>query len=540
MSRPAGAWEPDRPRDDCRRNRARPRAVHRLARGHRTAQPRRADLVPSQQAQLRHDRRPSPRRSGRCLVGRTPGCSRSAGRRRADAILRAALRGAPRLDRRLSGRRRRLGAARRAHRRRVSHGGHSGPIDSERMAKQITAPRGTRDLLPEETPAWDRVEAVARDLSRRYALERIDIPLFERVELFARGLGESSDAVEKEMFRVGGASGSDEERSEWALRPEPTAGIVRAFIEHGLHVRPGPLRLWLIGPMFRYDRPQAGRYRQFSQWDVEVIGDPGPAVDAELIEMATRFFGEVGLTDVVAHVNSIGDAVCRPGYRQALVDYFTARVDRLTDDSRRRLEANPLRVLDDKELAPDLADGAPKSADYLCDDCRAHFRAVLDLLDAMGVRHVIDHRLVRGLDYYTRTTFEFFVAGREGQQDAVGGGGRYDGLAELLGGRPTPGIGFGIGLDRTVLALEAQRVGLPPMPRLVAVLGTGDDHPDRLRVAAQLRQGGLSVRADTSDRRLGKQLEAAAKAGAGWAVIVGEELAEGHIGLKNLDTGDQE
>jgi histidyl-tRNA synthetase len=407
------------------------------------------------------------------------------------------------------------------------------------MAKKIAAPRGTRDLLPPDTRAWEHVEGIARDLASRYAFERIDIPLFERVELFARGLGESSDAVEKEMFRVGGARGSEEERSEWALRPEPTAGIVRAYIEHGLHVRPGPLRVYLIGPMFRYDRPQAGRFRQFSQWDVEVVGDPGPAVDAELIEMATRFYAEVGLTDVVAHVNSIGDATCRPGYRQALIEYFSAHVDRLTDDSRRRLEVNPLRVLDDKDLAPELAEGAPKSSDHLCDACRAHFRTVLDLLDAMEVRHVIDHRLVRGLDYYTRTTFEFFVAGHEGQQDALGGGGRYDGLAELLGGRSTPAIGFGIGLDRTVLALEGQSVAPPPDAALVAVVGTGDDHADRLRLAGQLRAAGFRVRPDTSDRKLGKQLEAAVKAGARWAVIVGEELARGEVVLRDLESSDQ-
>ena len=407
------------------------------------------------------------------------------------------------------------------------------------MANKITAPRGTRDLLPEETRAWDRVEAIARDLSRRYAFERIEIPLFERIELFARGLGESSDAVEKEMFRVSGAAGSEEERAEWALRPEPTAGIVRAFIEHGLHVRPGPLRLCTIGPMFRYDRPQAGRYRQFSQWDVEVLGDPGPAVDAELIEMAHRFYADVGLTDVVVHLNSIGDAACRPAYRRALLDYFTAHEERLTDDSRRRLNVNPLRVLDDKALAPDLAEGAPKSTDHLCDDCRAHFRGVLDLLDELKLRHVVDHRLVRGLDYYTRTAFEFVIAGREGQQHALGGGGRYDGLAELLGGRSTPGIGFGVGLDRTVIAMVEQGVVLPAGPTLVAVVGTGDDLADRLRVAAQLRDAGLAVRPDTSDRKLGKQLEAASKAGARWAVLIGEELAQGEVGLKDLDSGEQ-
>src|SRR6187549_17603 len=407
------------------------------------------------------------------------------------------------------------------------------------MAGKITAPRGTRDLLPEESGAWNRIEGIARDLSDRYAFDRIDIPLFERVELFARGLGESSDAVEKEMFRVSGAAGSDEARADWALRPEPTAGIVRAYIEHGMHVRPGPLRLWMVGPMFRYDRPQAGRYRQFAQWDVEVIGDPGPAVDAELIELAARFYSEIGLTDAVAHVNSIGDGTCRPAYRQALVDYFTEHADRLTDDSRRRLELNPLRVLDDKLLDPELADAAPRSVDHLCDACRAHFRGVLDLLDALGVRYLVDHRLVRGLDYYTRTAFEFVIAGREGQQQAIGGGGRYDGLAELLGGRATPGIGFGVGLDRTVLAMEDQEVALPPTGPLVAVVGTGDDHADRLRIAGRLREAGLAVRADGSDRKLGKQLESAAKAGARWAVIVGEELVRDEVGLRDLEGAEQ-
>lgn len=404
------------------------------------------------------------------------------------------------------------------------------------MTREISAPRGTRDLLPEETPAWDRVEAVARDLSRRYAFDRVETPLFERVELFARGLGESSDAVEKEMFRVAGATGSEEEAAPWALRPEPTAGIVRAFIEHGMHVRPGPLRLTMIGPMFRYDRPQAGRFRQFSQWDVEVIGDAGPAVDAELVELGHRFYAEVGLTDVVAHVNSIGDAECRPAYRDALVAYFGAHEQRLSADSRRRLRVNPLRVLDDKELAPDLAADAPRSVDHLCAACREHFDAVVTLLDALGVRHELDHRLVRGLDYYTRTAFEFYVAGREGQQQALGGGGRYDGLVELLGGRPTPGIGFGIGLDRTILAMEEQAVTVPARAPLVAVLDSDDDQARRLRVAAELRDAGVAVRPDGSSRRLGKQLESAAKAGARWAVILGEGDA---IALKDLDNGDQ-
>ncbi len=407
------------------------------------------------------------------------------------------------------------------------------------MPRSIAAPRGTRDVLPDQAARWLRVEAVARNLAERYAFERVDTPLFERIELFARSAGESSDLVEKEMFRVSGATGSDEERAEWALRPEPTAGIVRAFIEHGLHVRPGPLRFWLMGAMFRYDRPQAGRYRQFAQWDCEVLGDPGPMVDAELLDLATRFYRECGISGVTVHLNSIGDGVCRPGFRLALIDYFSAHEDRLTDDSRRRLHLNPLRVLDDKHLEPDLAAGAPKAIDHLCHACREHFDAVRALLDQLGVTYRIDHGLVRGLDYYTRTTFEFYVAGREGQQQALGGGGRYDGLVEALGGRATPGIGFGLGLDRTVMAMQEQDVPLRVPPPLVAVVGATDDLAARLAAAVSLRDAGLRVRPDGSRRKLGKQLESAAKAGAGWAVIVGDEGASGGVVLRDLAAGEQ-
>jgi len=408
------------------------------------------------------------------------------------------------------------------------------------MPRPVSAPRGTRDLLPEEGPAWSHVEGIARDLSRRYALDRIETPLFERIELFSRGLGESSDAVEKEMFRVSGAAGSEDERAEWALRPEPTAGIVRAYLEHGMHVRPGPQRLWMIGPMFRYDRPQAGRFRQFVQWDVEVIGDPGPMVDAELIELGQRFYAEVGMGEVVAYVNSIGDATCRPAYREALIEYFSAQENRLSADSKRRLRVNPLRVLDDHDLDPELAAGAPRSLDHLCDACAAHFVAVRALLDAEGVRYEIDHRLVRGLDYYTRTTFEFYVAGRRGQQQALGGGGRYDGLVELLGGQPTPGIGFGIGIDRTVLAATEQGAAPPAADPLIAVVGADPDAvAQRLEVAGALRAAGLRVRADGSSRKLGKQLESAAKVGARYAVLVDPQLSGGTVILRDLDAGEQ-
>jgi histidyl-tRNA synthetase len=306
-----------------------------------------------------------------------------------------------------------------------------------------------------------------------------------------------------------------------------------------MHVRPGPQRLWLIGPMFRYDRPQAGRFRQFVQWDVEVIGDTGPMVDAEIIELGQRFYAECGVKGVVAYVNSIGDGTCRPAYREALIEYFSAHEARLTDDSRRRLRVNPLRVLDDRDLDAELAAGAPRSLDHLCDACRAHFDAVRALLDDLGVRYEIDHRLVRGLDYYTRTTFEFYVAGRRGQQQALGGGGRYDGLAELLGGPPTPGIGFGIGIDRTVLAAAEQGAATPAKAPLVAVVSADEALAPRLRAAGQLRDAGLRVRADGSARKLGKQLESAAKLGARYAVLVDPQLSTGTVILRDLDAGEQ-
>ena len=405
------------------------------------------------------------------------------------------------------------------------------------MPKQLRAPRGTRDLLPDELATWSRVQSVARDLSGRYAFEPVETPLFESVDVFVRGVGEATEVVEKQLILVTGPDRSDE-GARWALRPEPTAGIVRAYIENGMASRPHPLRLWTMGPMFRYDRPQAGRYRSFVQWDVEVLGDPAPMVDAELIERALRFYADVCLTGVVANVNSIGDEACRPAYRDALARYFEPHADRLGADSRRRLETNPLRILDDKTLDASLAADAPRSVDHLCDACGAHFAAVRQLLERLGVAYRVDHRLVRGLDYYTRTTFEFFVEGREGQQQALGGGGRYDGLVELLGGQPTAGIGFGLGIDRTVLALGEQPTPTARTDVLVGVVGAESAAPAaRLHAATSLRNAGTAVWVDTSDRKLGRQLEAAAKRGAAWAVIVGDD--SGSVTLKDLRSGEQ-
>jgi histidyl-tRNA synthetase len=401
------------------------------------------------------------------------------------------------------------------------------------------APRGTRDLLPPDRATWSRLERTARDLAARYGYREIETPLFEQTEVFERGVGEVTDVVEKELFRI---SPRTEEAESWALRPEPTAGIVRAYVQHGMHTWPQPVKLSLVGPMFRYDRPQAGRYRQFWQFDVEAIGDPGPAVDAELVELGLRFYREVGLEGVDVLLNSIGDANCRPAYIADLTAYYRDHADRLPPLERDRLERNPLRLLDSREPAmQELNALAPKITNRLCEACAAHFDAVRAHLDALGVGYRLEPTLVRGLDYYTRTAFEFYRRGAEGQQQALGGGGRYDGLVELLGGKPTPGIGFGIGLDRVSLALEDSGVAAVPEPHPVAVVVGADPAAtaDRLRVATELRDAGLAARAELGQRKLGKQLEAAARERAHFAIILGDELADGQVQLKDLEAGTQ-
>ena len=403
------------------------------------------------------------------------------------------------------------------------------------------APRGTRDLLPDETPTWTRLERLADDLAARYGYRRIETPMFEQTAVFERGVGEVTDIVEKELFRIAPRT---EESESWSLRPEPTAGIVRAYVQHGMQTWPQPVKLAMRGPMFRYDRPQAGRYRQFWQWDVEAIGDAGPAIDAEIIELGSRFYRGAGLAGVQVQLNSIGDPVCRPAYTAALTDYYRGHADRLPAVERDRLDRNVLRLLDSKDPAmTELNEAAPRITDHLCEPCRVHFEALRAHLDAVAVPYRIAPNIVRGLDYYTRTTFEFYVEGREGQQQALAGGGRYDGLVELLGGRPTPGIGFGIGLDRLLLALAEQgRTGAAddtPGPTAVVVGADPADTLGRLRIATDLRAAGVIARAELGKRKLGKQLEAAARDGAHFAVIVGDELTEGDVQLRDLPAGTQ-
>ncbi len=403
------------------------------------------------------------------------------------------------------------------------------------------APRGTRDLLPDDAARFLAFARVARDLTDRYGYRPIETPLFEQAAVFERGIGEVTDVVEKELFRLAPRS---EEAEAWALRPEPTAGIARAYVQHGLKTWPQPVRLTTIGPMFRYDRPQAGRYRQFWQFDVEAIGDPGPAIDAEIIELGARFYGSVGVSGVEVLVNSIGDQACRPSYLEALGTYYAGVAGDLPPAERERLDRNALRLLDSKDpvMVPINA-AAPRITDNLCDACAEHLGAVRGHLDALGVTYRVDPGLVRGLDYYTRTAFEFHVAGRAGQQQALGGGGRYDGLIELLGGRPTPGIGFGLGLDRVALVLDEQ--GSTSIadgaagPDAVVVSVDPADTVGRLRIATQLRASGLAARADLGIRKLGRQMEAAARDGAHFAVILDDELAAGQVRLRDLKAGTQ-
>jgi len=407
---------------------------------------------------------------------------------------------------------------------------------------KFQAPRGTRDLLPTDRAVFMHLEDIARDLAMRYGYAPIETPMFEGSAVYERGVGEATDVVEKELFRVQAGRG-EAERERWALRPEPTAGLARAYVQHGMRTWPQPVKLTMTGPMFRYDRPQAGRYRQFWQFDVEAIGDVGPAIDAEIIELAMAFFGHIGLTDVQVLVNSIGDTACRPSYVETLTAYFRDHEDELPELERARLETNPLRLLDSKdERMQDLIAAAPTISQHLCHDCRAHFDGLLAHLEGVSIEPRLEATLVRGLDYYTRTAFEFYRRGAEGQQQALGGGGRYDGLVELLGGRPTPGIGFGIGLDRVVLALAeqgAQPRAEPWRPAVVVVGADPDDSVVRLQLATELRGAGLACRPDLSARRLGKQLDGAAKAGAHFAVICGDELEAGHVQVKDLMAGTQ-
>ena len=399
--------------------------------------------------------------------------------------------------------------------------------------------RGTNDTLPDDQPYWDWVRAAAQSVAHRFGFRRIDTPVFEETALFVRTVGEGTDIVEKEMYTF-----TDRGDDLLTLRPEGTAPVCRAYIQHGMHTLPQPVRAFYITPIFRYERPQSGRLRQHHQFGVEAIGDPNPEIDAEVIHLLWSLLQELGLTNLTLHVNSIGDDDCRPQFLASLRDYYSTRLDDVCEDCHTRYEKNALRLLDCKEeRCQPVIDGAPTPADSLCQDCADHFERLRSLLDLWEIPYTITPRLVRGLDYYTRTVFEVHPA-VEGSQTALGAGGRYDGLIEQLGGTPTPGVGFGSGIERIIMNLR--EAGLTPPESLSArtdlyIVYLGDTaHQHALRLAAELRKNGLSVSLPTGSRSLRAQLRSAGAANARYALIIGDdEVAKGAAALRDLDTSEQ-
>jgi histidyl-tRNA synthetase len=397
---------------------------------------------------------------------------------------------------------------------------------------QIRAIKGVRDILPPESRAWARVERAAQDVFGTFGFAEIRLPIFEQTELFARSVGADTDIVGKEMYTF-----TDRDEASISLRPEATASVVRAYIEHGMHTLPGDVKLYYVGPMFRRERPQKGRYRQFYQIGAEVLGQSdAPGIDAELIEMLFAFFGRVGLEGLSLDLNSIGCKECRPKYVELLRAELLKVKDKLGADSQRRIETNPLRVLDSK--APDeqaIIETLPRISDHLCEACKTHFAEVRRQLDLRVITYNLNWRLVRGLDYYMRTTFEIIAPGL-GSQNAVCGGGRYDGLVELLGGLPTKGIGFAIGEDRLMLSLEAagKVVAEPSVDAFIVWMGAATQ-ATAIKVAQRLRAVGIKVELPPEEFKFKKALGLADKLGARYAILIGEnEIAAGKFTLKRL------
>jgi histidyl-tRNA synthetase len=414
--------------------------------------------------------------------------------------------------------------------------------------KQFRAIKGTRDILPPDSALWNWFERTARDTFESFNFREIRLPIFEETSLFARSVGGETDIVSKEMYTFADRSSSAVEGAPLdpgdliSLRPEATASTMRAYIEHGMHALPGNVKLYYIGPMFRRERPQKGRYRQFYQIGAEVLGQSdAPAIDAEVIEMLMLFFQRVGLTRTTLYINSIGDKNCRPAYVELLRAELQKVKDQLGADSQRRIDTNPLRVLDSKiPHEQEIIAKLPRIADHLCDACKENYAGLKRELALRGITYEENWRLVRGLDYYTRTTFEVIAEGL-GSQNAVCGGGRYDGLVELLGGQPTKGIGFAIGSDRSILSIQ-ESGNLPQLPGLdvfVAWMGQ-DTYPTAVKIARTLREAGFDVELPGEEMKFKKLLNLADRLGARYALIIGsDEVASGTFTLKRLADADQ-
>ena len=399
------------------------------------------------------------------------------------------------------------------------------------------APRGTKDILPDTVGDWNYVEGEIRELCRRFGYSEIRTPIFEHTELFQRGIGEGTDVVDKEMYTF-----TDRGERSITLRPENTASAVRAYLQSKLYAQSNLVKLFYIGSMFRYDRPQAGRMREFHQFGVEALGEANPAVDAEVILLAMNLLEGLGLKDLELSINSVGCPKCRSKYRTMLQDFFRDKLEDLCEDCRSRFERSPLRILDCKKDSdkPYMAD-APKITDCLCEECADHFAKLKELLTSAGISFTHDPRLVRGLDYYTKTAFEIKYPPL-GAQSAVAGGGRYDGLIEEMGGNPTPAVGFATGLERLLLALESQNL-LPEKNRSVDayIVALGEAaQAEGFKLLNSLRQQGLSAAMDFAGRSMKAQMKQANKLGAKYSVILGEdEIAEGVAMLRSMEDSSQ-
>lgn len=400
--------------------------------------------------------------------------------------------------------------------------------------------RGFRDILSDEQGRWNLVRDTARKFAEAYSFDRIELPILERADLFLRTLGKGTDVVEKEMYVF-----TDPSNRSVALRPEATASVARAYINHGMLDRPQPVKMWYTGPMFRHDRPQAGRYRQFYQVGFESLGAEDAIVDAQLIVIGAQMFKEMGL-DVKVEINSIGTSECRTAYLAELVSYFRAHRSKLSEDDKRRLQKNPLRILDSKEeVTRELLKDAPQMLDWLDEKSKEHFMKVLEFLEEMEIPYVLNPYLVRGLDYYSHTVFEFALADdeRDASQSALGGGGRYDGLVELLGGRPTPACGFALGIERIVKALETKGINPPERPEPKVFFAQLGDAARRvgLKLFEEFRKAGVPIAEAFGKNALKGQLENANKLGVELTLILGQkEVLDGTIIIRDMESGGQE
>lgn len=401
-----------------------------------------------------------------------------------------------------------------------------------------TRPRGTNDVGPGEIELWHQLEEKIRQVCAAYGYQELRTPLFEHTELFQRGIGEATDIVEKEMYTF-----LDRGERSLTLRPEGTAPVVRAFLEHNLGGGALPVKLYYYGPMFRYERPQAGRYRQFTQFGFEALGSQDPLLDVEAIMLPLELYKACGLSGFEVEINSIGCPSCRPSYRQELVEYFEPRVDQLCSSCRSRLHRNPLRLLDCKvESCQAVLVGAPRMEAHLCSECADHFAQVLAYLDELGVAYRLNHRLVRGFDYYTKTVFEV-TSSELGAQNAIGAGGRYDGLVEELGGKATPAVGFAVGVERLLLALEGQgKLQVQQEgPRAYLVHFGGATKRKAAQVAYFLRGKGMWAELDYLDRSIKAQMKAANRLGSRYVLIFGEEeLSRNRLIVRNMQDGQEQ